>query len=91
MGVDEEIEGAFFYEGEPENWQCLETSVSRDKQRLSRIYRVGNSHRVKYYKRGTEYNWAGEIWGQAVPPSSITDTLQQAQLLASAYVQSTST
>ena len=86
MEREENIAGAYFYECEPESWQCLETCVSEDMQRLARIYRAGGSHRVAYFKRGIEYNWAGEVWEQAQPGSSITATAQQAQLLASAYV-----
>ena len=82
----EEIDGAFFYECLPEQWQCLQTCISEDQQRLVRIYRVDNSHRVAYFKRGAEYNWAGEVWGQAKPASSVADTLEQAQLLVSMYV-----
>ena len=86
MGAEEDIEGAFFYECAPEGLRCLETYVSHDMQRLARIYRMGDSHRVAYFSRGTEYNWAGEVWREAAQPSSIADTLRQAQSLASKHI-----
>ena len=33
MEREENIAGAYFYECEPESWQCLETCVSEDMQR----------------------------------------------------------
>ena len=89
MVSEEDICGATFFESSMENRKCVQTLVSDDRKRLVRIYEMSDaSHRVEYFTRGTDYNWAGEIWGQAKPyPSSITDSFEQAHLLASSFLK----
>jgi len=83
------IDGARLYESEPENWVPVQLIVSRDKQRLVRIYRVSdleNSFRVMYCVRGAEPSMLGEWWLSATPPSSITGSLERAASLAADFL-----
>jgi hypothetical protein len=86
---DQIIDGARLYESEPDNWIPVELLVSRDKQRLVRIYRVsdlGDSFRVLYRVRGVEPSMIGEWWLSASQPSSIVASLQHAASLAAVYL-----
>lgn len=81
-----EIAGAHLLRDAADGWQLLDSAVSQDRTRLACILRVGQRFRVERFLRGhMRPQWHGEWWLQQ-PERSITDSGQQAQVLADEWL-----
>jgi len=81
-----EIAGAHLLRDAADGWQLLDAVVSQDGIRLVCIHAVGQSFRVARFLRGHMLpQWQGEWWVQQ-PQHSITDSGQQAQVLADEWL-----
>ena len=87
--TDLDIHNAQLYENETCSSTCIRSVVSQDHQRLVRVYQEQDAGilRVKYFRRGVEPSMEGEWWLSETPPSSITDTLAQADRLVQEYLK----
>ncbi|EZP42831.1 hypothetical protein BW38_03694 [Stenotrophomonas sp. RIT309] len=81
-----EIAGANLLRDAADGWQLQVSVVSQDRTRLACILRVGQRLRVERFLRGhMRPQWQGEWWVQQ-PQHSITDSGQQAQVLADEWL-----
>ena len=81
-----EIDGANLLRDVEDGWQLQASVVSQDRTRLACILRVGQRFRVERFLRGhMRPQWHGEWWLQQ-PQHSITDSGQQAQVLADEWL-----
>jgi hypothetical protein len=82
----EEIGGGYLNLVDPEGWECCATLISNDTEKLSRILKTPFGHEVQYLKKSSGApQWKGDWWGE-VTNSSITDSLEHAEILAKLYL-----